>query len=252
MTRALILSVIEDFRTRRSPSPAPPCQAIPRPAHDHERAPAEPERTLRGTPGRARTPPLTYPNRLNVRSGSDVGPPPIRSWRNSRTARPPLAEALARSVTGGRYCWSRRCSAGRSGSMTRSARSRGSPRHPRRAPQAAGAGRAADCPALLGAAAPGRLPADRRGHRARRGAAHAGTGETGTSTRRKPPQHCVRHPSRGPLVLPDLRPPRRPRAPRRRGQLPCNGGTGRSPAHVVVTGEHFPFGDGGLAWNRLR
>jgi single stranded DNA-binding protein len=24
----------------------------------------------------ARTPPLTYPNRLNVRSGSDVGPPP--------------------------------------------------------------------------------------------------------------------------------------------------------------------------------
>src|SRR5690349_15269852 len=30
-------------------------------------------------------------------------------------------------------------------------------------PQAAGAGRAADGPALLGAAAPGRLPADRRG-----------------------------------------------------------------------------------------
>jgi hypothetical protein len=37
----------------------------------------------------------------------------------------PLAEALARSVTGGRYCWSRRCSAGRSGSMTCSARSPG-------------------------------------------------------------------------------------------------------------------------------
>ena len=31
-----------------------------------------------------------------------------------------------------------------------------------------------------------------------------------------------------------------------------NAGTGRSPAHVVVTGEHFAFGDGGLAWNRLR
>jgi DNA-binding HxlR family transcriptional regulator len=34
------------------------------------------------------------------------------------------------------------------------------------------------------------------------------------------PAPRVRHPSRGPLVLPDLRPPRRPRAPRRRGQLP--------------------------------
>ena len=40
------------------------------------RAPAEPERTLRAPPSLARRPPLTYPNRLNVRSGSDVGPPP--------------------------------------------------------------------------------------------------------------------------------------------------------------------------------
>ncbi len=69
-----------------------------------------------------------------------------------------------------------------------------------------GAGRAADCPALLGAAAPGRLPADRRGHRARRGAAPAGA--LGSQARRpggSPPAPRVRHPSRGPLVLPDLR-----------------------------------------------
>lgn len=72
----MILSVTGDFRTRRSPSPSAACQAIPRPAHDHERAPAEPERTLRAAPGLAWTPPLAYPNRLNVRSGSDVGPPP--------------------------------------------------------------------------------------------------------------------------------------------------------------------------------
>src|SRR5260370_40971050 len=73
----LILSVTEDFRHKDHHRPAPPCQAIPRPAHDHERAPTEPERTLTTPPIRARTPPLTSPNRLNVRSGSDVGPPPV-------------------------------------------------------------------------------------------------------------------------------------------------------------------------------
>src|SRR6266702_635015 len=84
--------------------------------------------------------------------------------------------------------------------------------------------------ALLGAAAPGRLPADRRGRRARRGAAPAGA--LGSQARRpggSPPAHCVRHPSRGPLVLPDLRPPRRPRAPRRRGQLPVTPEPARPP-----------------------
>src|SRR6266851_8157014 len=76
MTHDLILSVTERTSGHEDHRhPAPPCQAIPRPAHDHERAPAEPERTLRAPPTRARTPPLTYPNRLNVRSGSDVGPP---------------------------------------------------------------------------------------------------------------------------------------------------------------------------------
>src|SRR5215813_6922999 len=44
-----------------------------------------------------------------------------------------------------------------------------------------------------------------------------------------PPAPRVRHPSRGPLVLPDLRPPRRPRAPRRRGQLPVTPGPAGPP-----------------------
>jgi hypothetical protein len=47
--------------------------------------------------------------------------------------------------------------------MTCSAGSRDRCEYPLRALQAAGAGRAADGPALLGAAAPDRLPADRRG-----------------------------------------------------------------------------------------
>ena len=46
--------------------------------------PREPERTLTTVPTRARTPPLTYPNRLNVRSGSDAGTTPDSSLTPSR------------------------------------------------------------------------------------------------------------------------------------------------------------------------
>jgi len=53
-------------------------------------------------------------------------------------------------------------------------------------PQAAGAGRAADGPALLGAAASGRLPADRRGHQTRPGAAPAGARGPSMPTRLVP------------------------------------------------------------------
>jgi len=52
----------------------------------------------------------------------------IRSWLNRRTARPRLPRRWPKSVTGGGYWWSGRCPAGRSSSMTCSARSPGSPR----------------------------------------------------------------------------------------------------------------------------
>src|SRR6266571_921492 len=77
-----------------------------------------------------------------------------------------------------------------------------------RAPQAAGAGSAAGGAALLAAATPGRLPADRRGQGPRRGAPPAGAlgGQAHRPGASAPPPH-LRHPDRGTLVLPNLRLP---------------------------------------------
>src|ERR1700722_13710050 len=82
-----------------------------------------------------------------------------------------------------------------------------------RAAEAARTGRAACRPALLRAPAPRRLPVDRGGQRSRGGAAPAGV--LGGRARRPSPgagTPRVRDPGGGPLVLPDLRSPRRGRA----------------------------------------
>ena len=72
------------------------------------------------------------------------------------------------------------------------------------------------CPALLPAPAPGRLPADRRGRGTRRGAPAArALGDPAHRPGGRPAPPHLRHPDRGPLVLPDLRPARRPRAAQR-------------------------------------
>src|SRR5258705_4277812 len=100
----------------------------------------------------------------------------------------PLAGRWPGSVTGGRRWWSRRCSAGRSGSVTCPARSPGSPRRK---------------PPGTPRAAPFSRPA---------GTARPATTWSTTS----------------------------PATPR---SATCNAGTGRSPAHVAVTGEQSPYAE---------
>src|SRR5215472_8612929 len=112
--------------------------------------------------------------------------------------------------------------AGRAGPVQRPARPdpRHRGEHPVRAAQAARTGGAAGRPALLRPAAAGGLRADRGGQGPGRGAPPAGAlGRKARRPGRGAPAPRVRHPGRGPLVLPDLRPPGRPRLTPRRAAL---------------------------------
>jgi hypothetical protein len=89
----LILSVTEDFRTRRSPSlnAAPPAE--PAPNQDHGPAAAEPERTPSTPAGSLSAPTLTSLNRPNVRTGSVAGPTPEHAGALASGGSPAPAEA---------------------------------------------------------------------------------------------------------------------------------------------------------------